>query len=100
METAVTHIGGCWAILHRLNNVPHISCTRSLAARCNQLNSPPSQMILVQLADRDQEDRPADVQHASSISRNTAHFHSGELDTVRSDDILDIPACQPFLSVH
>ena len=47
METAVTHIGGCWAILHRLDNFPHIPRTRRLAARCNQLDSPPNQTILI-----------------------------------------------------
>lgn len=100
MEAAVAEICSRWAVLHRLDNFPHIPCARSLATGCDQLNGPPSQTISIQLSDRDQDDRPADVQHASSISRNAAHFHSSEFDTVRSNNILVIPVFQPLFGIR
>jgi hypothetical protein len=99
MEAAIAQIRSCRAILHHLNNFFHISRTCCLAVRCDQLDCSSRYTILNQIVTVRDGNKPADVQYASSVSRDTAHFHSGKLDTVRSDDVLDITTLQTLLGI-
>lgn len=97
MEAAVTEIRCNRAVLHHPDDFVDILRPRRPFPRLDHLNRTSIATKLVyRIPQKSEPDVPANVQDTSRIPTNAGHFHCGELDSVRRDNVLHLLVLHSF----